>query len=63
MITILVETAEEYDYIMETAHRYVCLRLPFDVCNKYECYECYKDNDVKCGIRVIRVDNEKPNLL
>lgn len=66
MITIIAETAEEYDKMMEVAYSYMCRQLPFCVCGKYKphtCPKCYKDNHLKCGIRVVRVDNDKPDLL
>jgi len=66
MITIIVDTAEEYDRMMEVAYAHICRQLPFTVCGKYKpntCPKCYKDNHLKCGIRVVRVDNEEPNLL
>ena len=66
MITIIVVDQEEYDVMREFAGNYVCTQTPFTVCGKYEpntCHKCYRDRHVKCGIRVIRVDNDNPDEL
>ena len=66
MITIIVDTAEEYDKMMEVSEQYVCRQMPFYQCLKYKpnaCYKCFKNNHLKCGIRIVRVDNENPVLL
>ena len=66
MITIIVDTKEEYDEMLKFAHRYACKQVPIDVCGNYppcHCSDCYKEQHSKCGIRVIPVDNDKPDQL
>lgn len=61
MITIIVDTKEEYDETLRFAHRYVCKQVPYNVCENYppcHCRDCYKDHHAECGIRVILVDND-----
>lgn len=62
MITIIVDTQDEYEKMMDLAQNYICRQLPFSICDQYKynnCDKCYKDNHIKCGIRVLpytRVD-------
>jgi len=66
MITIIVDTREEYDEMKEVAYGYMCKQLPFGVCGGYKphtCPKCYKDNHLKCGIRIVQVDSDNPDKL
>lgn len=67
MITILTDTRPEYIDMMEFAISYICRKLPFVECCKYpagHCVDCYKDNHIKCSIRVIEpVDSPASNEL
>lgn len=56
MITIIVDTEDEFDAITKMASSYVCGHLTIMECCEYpsgNCEECYCDNHIKCGIRVI----------
>lgn len=67
MITIIVDTDNEYILMKAAAERYICGQTRFGDCLKYEpghCWECYNDNHIKCGIRIITpVDSTKPDNL
>ena len=59
MITIVVNTQDEYEMMMQYAKKYICIRMPFEECAKYpphSCDTCYRENHIKFGIRVIPPD-------
>lgn len=63
MITIITDTRPEYIDMMEFATAYICRQKPFVECLKYpmgHCRDCYRDNHIKHGIRVIE-PVDKPN--
>lgn len=67
MITIIVDTADEYDRVEKFSLKYVCEQVPFTRCGAYppnKCDKCFEDNHIKCGIRVIPpVDSHNMNKL
>ena len=66
MITILVDTEDEYKEMKKFAIKYMCSQIPFNECGEYSpghCYKCYMVNHEKYGIRVIPVDNHNSEHL
>lgn len=67
MVTIIVDTKDEYDKVREFAQNFVCRQMSFARCGTYpptSCDKCFEDNHVKYGIRVIPpVDSNNPNKL
>ena len=67
MITIIIETKDEYYRAMKIAKDYVCKQMSFTRCGQYPpgfCDKCFEDNHIKCGVRIIPpVDSDKPNKL
>jgi len=68
MVTITVDTGKELDKMMDYAQNYVCEQRSFHECGRYPgggCDQCFADNHIKCGIRIIlsSVDNSKQNKL
>ena len=67
MITIIVDTEDEYDEVKEFAQNFVCRQLPFIRCGAYppnKCDKCFEDNHIKYGIQVFcSSDNNNRNKL
>lgn len=67
MITIVTDTDEEYEDMLECASTYICRHTPLARCHvkyNHDCEKCFKDNCVTVGIRVIPpIDNPEPKQL